>query len=250
MVKNVGQSIPTYNMSCFLMAKTLCTKIERMLNGYWWGSTGNNSKGIRWAAWEKMALPKCKGGLGFRDLYGFNLALLGKYVWNFYSRPNSPVTRLFKARYFPRKSILHAAKGVGPNFVWTGIWEAKEQLKNGFCWVLGDGESIRIYKDPWLKGKRDFCVEDSHMNGGRNERVSCYFHPESKVWDVQKVHQNFHANDIDLILQTRIPRNMANDRIAWTTSTTGLYTVKTVYQHWSSHNFVRTEVAEVTVGRS
>ncbi|KAL8134372.1 hypothetical protein AgCh_009411 [Apium graveolens] len=172
MVKNVGQSIPTYSMSSFFMPKTLCIEIERMLNGYWWGSTGNNSKGIRWAAWDKMVLPKCKGGLGFRDLNDFNLALLGKNVWNFYcSRPNSLVTRLFKARYFPGKSILHAATGVGPSFVWTGIWEVKEQLKNGFRWVLGDGESIRIYKDPWLKGKRDFCMEDSHMNNGRNEKV-------------------------------------------------------------------------------
>lgn len=30
---------------------------------------------------------KSKGGLGFRDLYGFNLALLGKHVWNFLNNP-------------------------------------------------------------------------------------------------------------------------------------------------------------------
>lgn len=35
MVKNVGQSIPSYGMSCFLLPKLLCGDIERMLNGYW-----------------------------------------------------------------------------------------------------------------------------------------------------------------------------------------------------------------------
>lgn len=37
----------------------------------------------------------------------------------------------------------------------------KEKLRPGFRWILGDGKDIRIFQDPWLKGKRDFCVENS-----------------------------------------------------------------------------------------
>lgn len=178
-----------------------------------------------------MALPKNKGGLGFRDFYGFNLALLGKHVWKFCNDPESLVARLFKARYFPCGNILRASKGTGSSFVWSGIWEAKEYLKGGFRWILGDGKEIRIFKDPWLRGKADFCVEDSHLNGIRNETVCSYFHPDSNDWDVHKVRQLFHPNDVQLILQTRIPRVMTKDRIAWTISNTGGYTVKTGY-HW------------------
>lgn len=65
MVKNVAQSIPSYSMSCFLLPKSLCLEIEKMMNGYWWGLNKNKSKGIRWLAWNKMVVLKCKGALVF-----------------------------------------------------------------------------------------------------------------------------------------------------------------------------------------
>lgn len=45
------------------------------------------------------------GGLGLRDLYGFNLAILGKIGRKFIS-PEVMVSRVFKAKYFLRKISL------------------------------------------------------------------------------------------------------------------------------------------------
>lgn len=47
-----------------------------------------------------------EGRLGFRRLYGFNLALLGKHAWNFINNPTSLVLRVFKDRYFPNTSLF------------------------------------------------------------------------------------------------------------------------------------------------
>lgn len=239
MVKNVAQTIPSYSMSCFFIPKSLCSEMEKLMNGYWWGSGGNNSRGIKWMAWNKLVVAKGMGGLGVRDLYGFNLALLGKNIWNFTHKPDTLVARIFKVRYFNDSHILQAGRGVDPSFIWTGIWEVKEKLKDGFRWVLGDGKEISIFKDPWLQGKVDFRVEDNHMNIIRDEKVCFYFHSNSRVWDVHKVERDFHADDNKLILQIRIPQNDVNDRLAWTGTHKGIYTVKSGYRYWESWNVNR-----------
>ncbi|KAL8149291.1 hypothetical protein AgCh_006337 [Apium graveolens] len=244
MIKNVAQTIPSYIMSCFLLPKSLCTGIEKLMNGYWWGSSGGNSRGIKWMAWNRLAVAKSKGGLGVRDLHGQNLSLLGKHIWNFSRKPDTLVTRIFKKRYFPDRHIMQASRGTDPSFIWTGIWEAKERLKGGFRWVLGDGKEISICKDRWFQGKVDFRVEDNHMNIIRYEKVCSYFHPNSKVWDVQKVERDFHAEDSKLILQTRIPQIEVANRLAWTGSHKGIYTVKTGYRFWEASNVNRDNMIE------
>lgn len=47
------------------------------------GVEGYKIKGIKWLSWTNMSMSKIAGGLGFRDLHGFNLALLRKHCWNF-----------------------------------------------------------------------------------------------------------------------------------------------------------------------
>lgn len=111
LIKNVAQSIPSYSMSGFLIPKSLCQEMERTMNNYWWTSNSSNKKGIKWMSWDKMCLPRCNGGLGFRSLHGFNMVLLGRHIWKFIHQPSSLVARIFKAKYFTKCNILHAKKG-------------------------------------------------------------------------------------------------------------------------------------------
>ncbi|XP_019197378.1 PREDICTED: uncharacterized protein LOC109191249 [Ipomoea nil] len=50
--------------------------IERTMNRYWWDS--GTDRRIHWKAWDKLCVPKKYGGLGFKELRAFNLAMLGK----------------------------------------------------------------------------------------------------------------------------------------------------------------------------
>jgi hypothetical protein len=77
LLKAVVQAIPTYTMSVFQLPKTLCKEICSMMSKFWWGHKGNDAR-IAWMQWSKMGRAKEKGGLGFRDLELFNLALLAK----------------------------------------------------------------------------------------------------------------------------------------------------------------------------
>jgi hypothetical protein len=118
MIKSVLQAIPSYIMSLFLLPGTIITTIERMLNSFWWGCGGSNNRGIHhWLSWEKLSMHKSHGGMGFKDLTAFNLAMLGKQGWKFQTDTTSRVARIFRARYFPRGSYLTASLGHNPSYV-------------------------------------------------------------------------------------------------------------------------------------
>jgi len=55
--------------------------------------------------------------MGFKDLSAFNLAMLGKQGWKLQTDPDSLVSCIFKAPYFPNKSYLTTNIGPNPSYV-------------------------------------------------------------------------------------------------------------------------------------
>ena len=95
LLKSVAQAIPTYSMSCFLLSKTTGKKMRSPIANYWWGGSAG-SKHIHWQSWERLTYPKALGGMGFRDLRNFNLAMLGKQGWRLMDKPDSLCARVLK----------------------------------------------------------------------------------------------------------------------------------------------------------
>jgi len=77
LLKAVAQAIFTYARSVFLLPKTLCKSLNSLMNRFWWDSQSNGKK-VPWMSWKRMGASKLSGGMGFRDLEVFNLALLAK----------------------------------------------------------------------------------------------------------------------------------------------------------------------------
>ena len=77
LIKAVAQAIPLYTMSCFQLPKGLCDDIESMMRKFWWGQHGQESR-MAWVSWQRLCKSKLKGGMGFRNLQAFNLAMLAK----------------------------------------------------------------------------------------------------------------------------------------------------------------------------
>jgi hypothetical protein len=120
MIKSVLQTIPAYVMSIFLLPSTLINDIEKMLNSFWWGHSNENARGLHWLSWERL----CEQGLwwyGFQNLQAFNLAMIGKQASNLITKPESLITKLLKAKYFPKCDFFDSSIGHNPSFVWRSI---------------------------------------------------------------------------------------------------------------------------------
>jgi hypothetical protein len=67
LIKSVAQAIPTYFMSCFLLPKGLCDKIESQICNFRWESNVDKRK-IHWVNWKKTCKNKLQGGMGLKSL--------------------------------------------------------------------------------------------------------------------------------------------------------------------------------------
>ncbi|GLT90422.1 hypothetical protein SLE2022_083550 [Rubroshorea leprosula] len=121
------------------------------MNRYWWGG-GEEEYKIHWLEWRRMAIPKKDGGLGFRAMHEFNIAMLGKQGWRLLTNPDSLAARLMKAKYYPRTDFLHAQVKPTCSLTWRSIWNSMDLLKQGCRKLIGNVLNTEIWGDPWLPG--------------------------------------------------------------------------------------------------
>ena len=71
LINSVLSALPIYLLSFFRIPKKVVQKIVSIQRNFLWGSHQEASK-IPWVKWDKVCLPKNKGGLGIKDLSLFN----------------------------------------------------------------------------------------------------------------------------------------------------------------------------------
>ena len=143
LIKAIAQAIPTYVMSCFDLTKMLCDDIGKMINRFWWAHQDKENK-IHWLSWDTLCSRRDKGGLGYRDLHLFNLAMLARQVWRIVMNPDSLCARLLMAKYCPDGDLMKVREGPGISYSWRSIVRGIQALKEGIIWRVGNGESIKI----------------------------------------------------------------------------------------------------------
>ena len=230
MIKSVLQAIPSYVMSIFELPATLISTIEKMMNSFWWGHGRTNQRGINWLNWEKLSMHKNHGGMGFKDLTAFNLAMLGKQGWKLHTAPDSLVSRIFKARYFPSTSYLTANLGHNPTYVWRSIFRAEFIVCGGARWSIETGGDISILNEPWLLngGRIDGSIEGAHFV--RDFTVKSLLEENSKRWNETLIRQVFSHDIGSAIINTLLFSQVQHDRIIWKAENDGKYSVRSAYR--------------------
>lgn len=148
----MAQSIPSYAMSCFDLTKSLCDEMGKMICTYWWAQQDKENK-MHWVSWEEMCRRKEKGGLGYRDLHLFNLAMLARQGWRIFQNPDSLCAQLLMAKYGTNDSLLQVKEGLGTSYTWRSIVRELQALKKEQICRIGDGVQIKIWEDPWIPNR-------------------------------------------------------------------------------------------------
>lgn len=201
-----------------------------MMNRFWWLSDVGTNRGIRWMSWSNMCHPKKYGGMGFKRIHEFNLAMLGKQAWRVLAEPSSFIARLLKARYFPKCSFGEATLGNNPSYVWRSILAAQHLVVNGSVMKIGTGESVNVWRDPWLLETSHRRISTQVYPGLEETKVCNLMTSDRREWDIDIRRDLFNNEDIQHILKIPLSITRGEDTWLWLDDTKGTYTVKSAYR--------------------
>ncbi|KAH9683148.1 reverse transcriptase domain-containing protein [Citrus sinensis] len=230
LLKTVAQAMPNYAMNVYLLPLDLCKELEIMMNSFWWGTKNRGGRGISWMRWEHLCKPKDFGGMGFKQLHTFNIAMLGKQVWKLLTRPESLVAKTLKARYFPRTSVNEAKLGHNPSFVWRSIVAAKDVVVSGSRIQIGHGQQVLIGQDPWLPDTNNGFITSRIHEELAVAKVSSLMVPNQRSWDLDLLADIFNERDRELILQIPLSQRRESDVWYWLHDLCGVYSVRSCYK--------------------
>lgn len=65
--------------------------------------------------------------------------------------PDTLCARVLKAKYYPNGSLIVTSFGGNAFPGWRAIEYGLDLLKKGIIWRVGNGKSIRCWRDPWIQ---------------------------------------------------------------------------------------------------
>ncbi|CAN0880443.1 hypothetical protein LINGRAHAP2_LOCUS13650 [Linum grandiflorum] len=107
-------------------------------------------------SWEKVKVPKSRGGLGIIDLRSMNKALLGKWLWRFGVEREAWWRDLIRLKFGLDRGSEWRSAGIRNTSGWSvWFWILKESPD---FWSVafvdpGGGEWVRFWHDIWMPGK-------------------------------------------------------------------------------------------------
>lgn len=228
LLKTVVQAIPIYTMSVFRLPKTLIKEINSLMSKFWWGFKENLNK-IAWVSWKNLGRKKDNGGLGFRELDCFNMAMLAKQGWRILKFPDSLAARVMREKYFPDSNFLKANLGKRPSFAWRSIWQAKSLLEEGIIWRVGNGSKIKIWEDKWIPSTFSHRIQDPVRVLNREAKVADIINLDTNWWNIPLIEHFFPSGTMEKICSLAISPRTQEDKQVWAGSKSGAFSVRNAY---------------------
>ena len=165
--------------------------------------------------------------MGFRDTHAFNLIMLAKQAWLFVtgSHSHSLFFWVYKARYFPHCSFMDAELGHNPSFVWRTLLAARDLIREGSLWKIGNGQSVQINCNKWLPHPPLF-----KPGANTNMKVADLIHHQTMQWNRPLLQATFMQSTQEDILRIPLSNTHAWYRLYWTENKAQQFMVRTAYR--------------------
>ncbi|XP_042956302.1 uncharacterized protein LOC122292147 [Carya illinoinensis] len=241
LLKAVLQAIPTYSMGIFLLPQSIIQRLNILLKKFWWGYNEDHTK-IQWVKWSLMGKAKDQGGLGFRDLNSFNIAMLAKQSWRILKFPDSLLAQVFKSKYFLHSDLMEARLGNRPFFAWRSIM--KDNILIAYETLHGMNTRGRG-KEGFMALKLDMSKAYDRVEWSFLERVMLRMGFDVKwvnlimkcvssvtyavLWKESILRSHFNPEEIEKIKAIPISLGGREDQQVWAASPSGLFNVKSAY---------------------
>ena len=107
---------------------------------------------------------------------------------------------------------MDACLGKNPSFAWRSILVAQAIVRNGKRWLVGNGHSIRIWKDKWVPSPSTYKVVSPVSRLPENSWVATLIDEASGAWNNELVRQIFLPHEADLICSIALSANLPEDK--------------------------------------
>ena len=160
--------------------------------------------------------------------------MLAKQVWRMINNPNSLCHRVFKARFFPNSSILKAKDSNTGSYSWKSIISARDVIRKGMVWRIGNGQNVRIEEDKWLLGNSNCPIISYLPTVATESKVQVLINTDLGVWKLDLVNQLFLPQEAFAILGIPLSRRSPPNNISCAYSPLGVFNISNDYKLFAS----------------
>ncbi|KAL6544208.1 hypothetical protein OROGR_010705 [Orobanche gracilis] len=226
LAKSVLTALPVYSMQTLWLPQSVCDIIDKRIRACIWAKGGHN-RGWNLIPWKDITCPKSVGGLGLRSTRANNIAMLGSLVNSMLHDHDKLWVRMLTEKYCPHNLVLSSQYRYGDSYIWKGIMQAKNSLKESFLPFLGSGYSSLWYDD-WLGiGKLCYFVPYVHISDSCLQIKDIW---EDGAWNFSILYTMLPDHLLHLISSIPIPEHSrGRDTLRWQATHDGRYTASSAY---------------------
>ncbi|XP_074288354.1 uncharacterized protein LOC141613514 [Silene latifolia] len=145
LISSVLSSLHSYWAMIFMLPKMVLKKIESVCRAFLWYGNENKERPYL-VAWNQIYQPKRKGGLGLKNLYQWNIALISKYVWWVEKKADHLWVRWVHDIYIKDRVWKDYEPSICSRWAWKRVIEVKNRFKH------------LIFNETWRGTDKEYSV--------------------------------------------------------------------------------------------